>query len=63
MQKTPTERRTPVKNKKNDYAFTKKIGKATYDVRVHFSKSSKESLSDKLLRLVKNDIAKNGKAS
>ena len=52
-----------MKNKKNDYAFTKKIGKATYDVRVHFSKSSKESLSDKLLRLVKNDIAKNGKAS
>ena len=52
-----------MKKQKTDYAYTKKIGKATYNVCVRFSKNSKESFSDKLLRLVKNDIAKNGKAS
>ena len=52
-----------MKNQKTEYAFTKKIGKAVYLVHVHFSKNSKESFNDKILRLVKNDIAQNGKAS
>jgi hypothetical protein len=35
--------------------FKKKIGKTAYDVSVHFSKTSKESLEDKLLRMIDND--------
>ena len=45
-----------------NHSFTKKIGTATYQVRILFSKNSKENFSDKLLRLIKNDIAKNSDA-
>ncbi len=34
----------------------KKIGKGTYEVTVHFSKTSNETINDKLLRIMKNDI-------
>ena len=44
-----------------DSTFSKKIGKATYDVHIFFSKTSKESFSDKLLRLIKNDVASGAK--
>ena len=37
--------------------FSKKIGKATYNVHIFFSKTSKENFNDKLLRLIKNDVA------
>ena len=42
-----------------DSAFSKKIGRATYNVQVFFSKRSKESFNDKLLRLIKNDVSQN----
>lgn len=34
----------------------KEIGKTTYSVSIHFSKTSKETVNDKLLRMMKNDI-------
>ena len=37
--------------------FTKRIGNTTYTVNVHFNPNSKETFSDKLLRIIKNDIA------
>ena len=37
-------------------ALVKKIGRTTYIVRVHFSKTSKETLSDKIKRMLKNEI-------
>ena len=33
-----------------------KLGHTTYDVFVHFSKTSKETLTDKIMRLIRNDI-------
>ncbi|WP_274364794.1 transposon-encoded TnpW family protein [Paenibacillus thermotolerans] len=33
-----------------------KIGSTTYDVTIHFSKTSKENMNDKILRLVRNDL-------
>jgi len=36
--------------------LVKKIGKTTYMVGVHFSQTSKETMDDKVARLVKNDI-------
>lgn len=36
----------------------KKIGKTTYIVKLHFSKTSKQTLNDKIMRLVKSDIEK-----
>ena len=35
--------------------FSKKVGRGTYNVHVYFSKTSKESFNDKILRLIKND--------
>ena len=37
--------------------FSKKIGRTVYNVQIFFSKTSKESFNDKLLRLIKNDVA------
>ncbi len=37
-------------------AAEKKIGRTTYIVRVHFSKTSKETMSDKIKRMLKNEI-------
>ena len=36
----------------------KKIGKTTYMVGIHFSETSKETMDDKVARLVKSDIHK-----
>jgi len=36
--------------------FIKRIGNTTYRVSVHFSKTSKETITDKILRLIKNDV-------
>jgi len=35
--------------------FIQKHGKTTYDVFIHFSPTSKETFSDKVVRLIKND--------
>lgn len=37
-------------------ALVKKIGKTTYVVRVHFSEISKETMSDKIKRMLKNEV-------
>ncbi len=36
--------------------FTKKIGNTTYDVSFHYSQQSRESMNDKIIRLIKNDM-------
>ena len=45
---TATEQTAPV--------LVRKIGKPTYMVGIHFSQTSKETMDDKVLRLIKNDI-------
>ena len=37
-------------------AMVKKIGKTTYKVHVHFSNTSTEIMSDKIKRMLKNEI-------
>ena len=44
---TPTMRDAP--------ALVKKIDKTTFVVRVHFSNASKESMEDKIKRMLKNE--------
>ena len=36
-------------------AFVKKIGNTTFDIYLHFSETSKETFTDKVLRLIQND--------
>jgi len=40
----------------------KRIGSTTYQVSVHFSKTSKETITDKINRLIQNE-AESGKAA
>jgi len=37
-------------------ALIRTIGKRTYEVYVHFSDTSNETLTDKILRLIRNEI-------
>jgi hypothetical protein len=38
------------------YKFNRKIGATNYVVSVNFSKTSRENMNDKLLRLIKNEV-------
>lgn len=38
-------------------ALVKTIGKTTYKVRVHFSDSSNETMKDKIMRMLKNEMS------
>ncbi len=40
--------------------MTTKVGKTTYDVFIHFSKTSKETMTDKVLRLIRNEVVSKG---
>ena len=37
-------------------SMTPRLGNTTYDVFIHFSETSKETLTDKVMRLIRNDI-------
>lgn len=37
-------------------ALMKQIGKTTYRVRVHFSNTSRENMSDKIKRMLRNEV-------
>ena len=51
---TPTPEDTVAQE--NPPALIKKIGGMTYIVRVHFSTTSKETFSDKVKRLLRNEV-------
>ena len=38
-------------------ALVKKIGKTTYKVTIHFSTTSTETMSDKIKRMLKNEVS------
>ncbi|MFT9057185.1 MAG: transposon-encoded TnpW family protein [Ethanoligenens sp.] len=38
--------------------FTESIGSTTYEVSIHFSKTSNETMTHKILSLIKNDTGK-----
>ncbi len=42
--------------KDNKVSLVKKIDQTTYIVRIHFSKTSKETMSDKIERMLKKEI-------
>jgi len=37
--------------------LTKRIGSTNYRVTIHFSKTSRETMNDKIICLIKNDVA------
>ena len=52
MQKADSTKRTQEKRK----GFTKKIGSTTYDVSFHYSRQSRESMNDKIIRLIEKEL-------
>ena len=52
MKKADTTKRAQEKRK----GFTKKIGNTTYDVSFYYSRQSRESMNDKIIRLIENDM-------
>ena len=48
---------------KNNPTFRKRIRTTNYIVGIHFSTNAKENVNDKVLRLIKSDIAKSRKSS
>jgi len=53
--------RTDGNNALDTRTITRRIGQTTYKVNVHFSKTSRETMNDKILRLIKNEAS--GKAA
>ena len=51
-----TPRTTTVRPEQNAPVLVRKIGKTTYKVRVHFSTTSTETMSDKIKRMLKNEV-------
>lgn len=49
---------TPVIQPNDAPAMVRKIGKTTYKVRVHFSDTSRETMSDKIKRMLKSEVEK-----
>ena len=45
----------------NTSGFSKRIGSVVYEVTIHFNQDAKETMDDKILRLIKNE-AQSGKA-
>ncbi len=52
MKKADTTKRVQEKRR----GFTKEIGNTTYDVSFHYSRQSRESMNDKMIRLIENDM-------
>lgn len=48
---------TPAIQPNDATAMVRKIGKTTYKVRVHFSDTSRETMSDKIKRMLKNEVS------
>ena len=51
-----TKNTAPTTTEQTASVLVRKIGKTTYMVGIHFSQTSKETMDDKVLRLIKNDI-------
>ena len=43
------------KHEQQPMRLTRRIGQTTYQVSVHFSETSKETVGDKIIRLIKNE--------
>ena len=54
---TQTADHTPARGPEDAPALVKKIGKTTYELSLHFSQTSTERMSDKVMRLLENDLS------
>ena len=52
-------RRTPMEQTQQEQFIIRRIGGTTYKVRVAFSETAAETMEDKILRIVRNDMVTN----
>ena len=52
-----TEKTTTTATKTEQPDFVKRIGKTTYKVNVHFSTTNKETMSNKIIRMLKSEVS------
>ena len=55
--KTATNTTFPLTVKADRPDLVKKIGKTTYLVKIHFSETSRETMSDKIKRMLRNEAS------
>ena len=51
-----TTEKTTTEMKAKQPDLVKRIGKTTYQVTVHFNPDSKETMSDKIIRMLKSEV-------
>ena len=56
-----TENTTATATKTEQPDFVKRIGKTTYRVKVHFNPDSRETMSDKIIRMLKSEVSQSPK--
>ena len=56
-----TDKTTTTTAKAEQPDFVKRIGKTTYRVKVHFNPNSKETMSEKIIRMLRNEVRQNPK--
>ena len=56
MKKADSTKKAVIISQEKRKGFTKKIGSTTYDVSFHYSRQSRESMNDKIIRLIENDM-------
>ena len=52
--KNPREKEKSCASESN--RFTKRVGSIVYEVEIHFNQDAKESMNDKILRLMRRDM-------
>ena len=48
-----------MENKKQELFIVRRIGGTTYKVKVAFSETEKETMEDKILRMIRNEVVTN----
>ncbi len=54
--RTATPTASPLTAQEAPTALVQQIGNTTFDIHIHFSQTSKETFTDKVIRLIQNDV-------
>ena len=56
MNNDRTDTSTAIAAKEDKPDFVKRIGKTTYQVKVHFNPTARETMQAKIIRMLKNEV-------
>jgi hypothetical protein len=58
--KSPTEK---INTPQEPYRLKKRLGSTVYEVNVYFNQDAKETMNDKIMRLIRNEMAQSERAA